>query len=111
MKKAVLLTEEQKQQRITYTPIVVSEYEEKYRHGYGRDNYWYCSLCNVLFEGNDTVLLRVSDAERPDLVCPLMRKSVLKRMFGTVRRKFCCYGRLTYGSKEYFEKNYGISDL
>jgi hypothetical protein len=67
MKTIVRKTEEEMRQEAVFTPIKVKDYSR------AKYDYWECSLHNVIFESEDTVLLkRLGNRDR--LVCPLRIK-------------------------------------
>ncbi len=109
MIKAVRKTEEELKPQTKYDNIVCKNYKPKY-YGYDKETiYWYCSSCKVLFEHEDTVLLKTVGIKEEGLVCPLekLRYKILPTWF-TKPIKTMCLSHLSYGDELYFKTDYNL---
>jgi hypothetical protein len=106
MKNIIRKTEEEMRQEAIFTPIKVKDYNPKY-------DYWECDIHKVLFEPDDTVLLKkIGDSDR--IVCPLDVKDVrIIYRLGFFRkehltRRICGEG-LMGADKAWYEARYKIT--
>jgi hypothetical protein len=103
MKSAVRKTEAEMKQEAFFTPIRCGDYRSKY-------DYWQCENCHVLFEPNDTVLLK-KFGDRLSLACPMQRSTVIKRIFfSTLVQTSICQNQLYGGDKAWYDARYKISE-